>query len=43
MVKWNILPPASFLNDVYKKSKKIVDKYNLNLAPLCTKCQHNTI
>ena len=36
-------PSASFLNDVYKKSKKIVDKYNLNLAPLCTKCQHNTI
>lgn len=36
-------PSAAFLYDVYKKTKKIINKYNLNLAPLCAKCRHNTI
>ena len=36
-------PSADFLYDVYKKSRKIIDKYNLNLAPLCAKCRHNTL
>ncbi len=36
-------PSAKFLYNVYKKSKKIIDSYNLNLAPLCTKCRHNTL
>ena len=36
-------PSADFLYDVHKKSRKIIDKYNLNLAPLCAKCRHNTL
>lgn len=34
---------ANFLYTIYKQSKKIIDKYNLNLAPLCTRCRHNTL
>lgn len=36
-------PSANFLYNVYRKSKKIIERYNLYLAPLCTRCRHNTL
>lgn len=36
-------PTTEFLIDVLNESMKIIEKYNLKLAPLCKKCRHNTI
>lgn len=36
-------PSLELLYDVYNKSQKIITDHNLNLAPLCVKCKHNTL
>ena len=36
-------PTAEFLIDVYNDTEKILNKYNIPLAPLCKKCKHNTL
>lgn len=36
-------PTEKELTEVYVKSKKIVDKYGVQIGPRCVPCQHNTL
>lgn len=36
-------PTPEIMKDVLLKSKEIVDKYNVELGPICDSCKHNTI
>lgn len=36
-------PKTEFLIDVLEESKKIIKKYDLELAPTCKYCKHNTL
>ncbi len=37
------LPKPEFMKEVLLKSKEIVDKYHVELGPICDSCKHNTI
>lgn len=36
-------PTSQFLMDIYEETEKILQNYNIPLAPLCDKCKHNTL
>ena len=38
-----VAPNVKWICDIYYKAKEICDKYKLNIGPLCSDCQNNTI
>ncbi len=36
-------PPSDLLMETLNRAETIIKKYNLQLAPLCKKCRHNTL
>ena len=39
----NLPPKATFMEEVYLRSRDIAEKYNVKLGPHCIPCMHNTI